>query len=326
MIKIVKGILFVTVFGVSMLSAEIIATPTSYDFGDVRINTTQQYDITLTNTGGSGEIIWGIDIIESDGIADEFWQENNCDILSAGNSCVITVYFRPTLGAYQTAIMSVVGTFGGSVDVQLAGTGTIDVSPTSLNFGEVYIGESKEYYVMVENTTDDVVLTINGITILGENSDDFHQTNNCGQLLPSGTCTVTVSFTPTSAGSKTAALSVSTNVPDLVATANVPLVGSGLTKSPEVQVNDIIEFIESGVLVGTGRGNSADKRINALKNMIEAAKDLIEIEATVEACEQLLSAYQLTDGDSTPPDFVSGDTADDLANMIQEVMESLVCT
>ena len=68
--------------------------------------------------------------------------------------------------------------------------------------------------------------------------------------------------------------------------------------------------------------------MNALKNMIETAGDLIDDGDIAEACVQLRDAYRKTDGltpPESPPDFVTGDSADDLAQMILDLMASLGC-
>ncbi|MBW2121929.1 MAG: hypothetical protein JRH07_08795, partial [Deltaproteobacteria bacterium] len=71
--------------------------------------------------------------------------------------------------------------------------------------------------------------------------------------------------------------------------------------------------------------NSAEKRLRALRNMIESAGDLIEEGDIEEACGQLRDAYRKTDGEPRPPDFVTGEAAGELAEMLQDLMEDLGC-
>ena len=77
--------------------------------------------------------------------------------------------------------------------------------------------------------------------------------------------------------------------------------------------------------MGEGPGRSADKRLNALRNMLEAAAELIDAGLYGLACEQLWDAYGKCDGDPRPPDFVSGAARAELAGMIQDVIDSLGC-
>ena len=62
--------------------------------------------------------------------------------------------------------------------------------------------------------------------------------------------------------------------------------------------------------------------------MIEAAGDLIEDGLIEEACQQLMDAYKKCDGlapPESPPDFVAGPHAAELAVMIQNLRISLGC-
>ena len=97
----------------------------------------------------------------------------------------------------------------------------------------------------------------------------------------------------------------------------------------EDPIEEILEFVEEsvedGTLTGEGPGKSADNRLNALINMLEEAQSLIEAGLYEEACGQLWSAYRKCDGESQPPDFVTGDAADDLAVMILLMMDELGC-
>ena len=96
---------------------------------------------------------------------------------------------------------------------------------------------------------------------------------------------------------------------------------------PSMGIEDVLEFIddsvEAGDLEGSGPGNSANGRLNALINMIETAGDLIADGLYEEAYQQLEDAYKKCDGQSPPPDFVEGDAAAELAEMILSLMEIL---
>jgi len=85
------------------------------------------------------------------------------------------------------------------------------------------------------------------------------------------------------------------------------------------------ESVADGTLEGDGPGNSADGRLNALRNILEMASDLINIGEIEDACEQLMVAKRKCDGESPPPDFVTGNAAEDLHNMILELMEAIGC-
>jgi len=98
---------------------------------------------------------------------------------------------------------------------------------------------------------------------------------------------------------------------------------------PEDPIEEILDFVdesvEDGTLSGDGPGHSGDTRLNALINMLEEAQSLIEAGLYEEACDQLWSAYRKCDGELRPPDFVTGDAAEVLADMILLMMDELGC-
>lgn len=55
--------------------------------------------------------------------------------------------------------------------------------------------------------------------VTGPDAMDFKVVDGCDELLPLGTCTVTVTFSPTSVGMKSASLSVSSSPGGLVMVA-----------------------------------------------------------------------------------------------------------
>ncbi|MGB5750053.1 MAG: hypothetical protein WBM69_23955 [Desulfobacterales bacterium] len=70
---------------------------------------------------------------------------------------------------------------------------------------------------------------------------------------------------------------------------------------------------------------SDNGRLNAIRNMLEMAGDLIAINDIEGACGQLNAASMKCDGESPPPDFVQGDAAEGLYNMILDLMAELGC-
>jgi len=98
---------------------------------------------------------------------------------------------------------------------------------------------------------------------------------------------------------------------------------------PSEQLDMILGFFDESVsnetLTGVGPGKSAKNRLNALRNMLEAAREHIGEGSIAEACQQLLDAYKKTDGNPKPPDFVTGEAASELANKIQALRANLGC-
>jgi hypothetical protein len=108
----------------------------------------------------------------------------------------------------------------------------ISVSSASLNFGSVPVGESSSTTLTATNSGS-ADLIIRQITISGANAVNFTtQNDRCTgtTLSPSQNCSLQVVFSPNSAGSKSATLSISSNDPD-TPTQTVSLSGSGTDSS-----------------------------------------------------------------------------------------------
>ena len=99
--------------------------------------------------------------------------------------------------------------------------------------------------------------------------------------------------------------------------------------SPLEQVDGtlrVIDYaIENGTLEGSGPGKSSNGRLGSLINMIENAGALFDNGFTSRACMQLRSAQQKTDGQTPPPDFVTGPAAAELEQLIQDMLDSMGC-
>ena len=99
------------------------------------------------------------------------------------------------------------------------------------------------------------------------------------------------------------------------------------TTSTIPEIDDILTFFYDSVadesLVGNGPGNSANGRLDSLRNMIEVSGKLINRGRIAGACQLLQVAYLRVDGNPNPPDFASGPATLELANMIQQLINSL---
>ena len=100
-------------------------------------------------------------------------------------------------------------------------------------------------------------------------------------------------------------------------------------KDVKLTIDAILSFFDQSVtdgsLTGYGNGNSANGRLNALRNMLEAVSDLIEIDDIEGACRQLRTASRKCDSALPPPDFVAGSAVSKLNDMILELMTELGC-
>jgi hypothetical protein len=147
------------------------------------------------------------------------------------------VTFTPTAAGSRSASLAVTdNAYGSPQTVGLTGTGvapptTINVSPTSLTFGQVGAGLTSTAQNVTLSNTGEGTLSISSITIGNSNTWpilNFAQTNDCGSSLAAGAkCDISVTFTPSGIGSFSASLVIADNAYGSPQT--VSLTGTGVT-------------------------------------------------------------------------------------------------
>jgi hypothetical protein len=105
----------------------------------------------------------------------------------------------------------------------------VTVAPTALNFGSVATGSTSAAQTATVSNPTGAAVPVTSIATTG----DFAQTNNCGSsIAANSSCTVSVTFTPTAAGSRTGTLTVNAG-----GTTTVSLSGTGTAPGPVLNAN-----------------------------------------------------------------------------------------
>jgi hypothetical protein len=220
---------------------KISVNPMSANFGSVKVSSTSARAITVKNTGTSDLTISNINITGPN--ASEFSQTSDCATVPPQGSCTITGTFAPTSMGSKSATLSISSNDpkNPTINVKLLGSAPppkISISARSVNFGSVQAGNiSSPKTVTIKNTgTSDLV--ISNISITGSNASEFTQTNDCTTVSAPGSCTIGGTFAPTSMGSKSATLTISSNDPKnrtlyvkLSGNATAPVPGTGVWDS-----------------------------------------------------------------------------------------------
>lgn len=185
-------------------------SPTTVKFGIQLVGTTSSpQTVTLNNIGSSSFNITGISA------TGDFAETNTCgNSLSAGSSCSINLTFTPTAGGPRTGTLTITDTVPGSPQtVSLTGTGAAaSLQPHKLSFAQQKVGTTSAAKTVTVTNLGTTTIAISSITITGTNPADFAETNNCGNALSGGkSCTVSVTFTPTATGLRSAQLKVVDN-------------------------------------------------------------------------------------------------------------------
>ena len=215
---------------VSAPAPDYSLSPASAAFGGQPLNLASTAQVvTLRSTGESTLSISSISLTGSN--PGQFSRGHDCPpTLPGGSTCTISVKFKPTSVGSKKANLTVVAADGaGTKQVPLTGTGVravMSASPTSLSFGNQPRGTVSAAKVVTIANTGTVVLPILSVTIGGSNPGQFKQTHNCPAQVPvGGNCTVSVTFRPTSRGSKSATLRIAPG--GGASTKSVTLTGNG---------------------------------------------------------------------------------------------------
>ncbi len=134
-------------------------------------------------------------------ITGNFGQKNTCSTLAVGATCQILVMFKPKQTGPLTGTLTITDTDVTSPQViSLQGTGS-EVSITNskypgVNLGTTYVDSQSTATVVLSNYGA-LPLPITSVATVG----DYSQTNTCGSSVAAGgSCTITVTFSPTTAG------------------------------------------------------------------------------------------------------------------------------
>ncbi|WP_183095880.1 choice-of-anchor D domain-containing protein [Nocardioides stalactiti] len=219
-------------------AAEVSLSTSALTFGPATPGpTSETKNVTVTNTGTESVVVGSPAISGADKAY--FWANQTCGggvsgtkTLAPGQACAIGVTFTaPVVGA-RTGTLSIPNTAGDALTVALSATTLmpdIDITAPSA-FAATAVGDTSVKVVTV-SSTGDLPLEVGHATVSGANANQFAVISDDCTLaspVPDGdTCTVTVRFRPTSAGTKSATLSVPSNAG---AAATVPL--SGPTGDP----------------------------------------------------------------------------------------------
>jgi len=173
---------------------------------------------TVTNTGTAAVVISSIALNGNN--ASDFSQNNTCGAsIAAGANCAITTIFAPSHFGPSSAQTTITDNTRGSPHaISLSGVGLTSgpnatLSATSLTFGgSQLVGTASSALSVTLTNYGTTALNITSITA----TTNFAESDNCqgSALISAASCTINVTFTPTSAGNVTGTISVTDNASD----------------------------------------------------------------------------------------------------------------
>ncbi|WP_158944506.1 choice-of-anchor D domain-containing protein [Granulicella sp. S190] len=193
---------------------------------------------------------------------------SSAGMLAQGSSCGLSVEFEPvTVGnitgsivltdnslnapsPYVTQTISLVGTA-----IAATNTGSLTIAPTTQTFPAILVGSTSSALTStITNTTNQAIYLSSGSLT---DAIDFTQTSNCAIISANGgTCTVTFTFTPQSAGPLTSTYSIhDLNHPASPLTVVLSAIGNAVTTSaPQASLSPATADFGS---ITTGAASSA---------------------------------------------------------------------
>ena len=220
-----------SVVAVLLQTPQITISPTNVTFvPQIKDTQSPAQTVTLTYTGGPPLAFYSFNSTTN------FSETNNCPlypvVMETGASCTVNVYFKPSTSGSLSGSLSIADNVTGISNpqiVSLSGTGEAPlagVSTSSLTFGNQLVGKTLGPQAVTLSNTGSSALTITSIAV----SNGFSQTNTCGSsVAANSTCTISVSFAPTTSGAANGTLTVTDNSGETAgSTQTVSLSGTGI--------------------------------------------------------------------------------------------------
>jgi hypothetical protein len=226
----------------------ILINPMVLNFGLQPLNVTSpQRFVTVTNTG---QVALTISTIVPGGanLGDfAFPLPNvtppgppcvNGTVLQPNGICALTVQFTPSAAGPRSATITLTDdspVAGSTQVITLQGTGavpTISLSTNSINFGGIAPNTTSLPQTVTVTNTGLAPLSINNSSLGGTNPGNFSLAGTTcidTSVRPNASCTISVTFTPTSVNTFNASVSITSNASN--GTQTVTLTGSGAVVS-----------------------------------------------------------------------------------------------
>jgi hypothetical protein len=225
--------LSVPLSGSGVPPGSLTATASSLSFGTVQVGDSQTLSETLTNSGGSSVTVTQANVT---GTGFSITGLTLPLTLSPGQSFTFGAVFTPTSGGSASGNIAVVSNASNpNLAISMSGSGALagqlTITPGTLSFGSVVLGQSKSMTTTLNATGSSVVVSSASV-----GSSEFAVGGPSLPLtIPSGqSASFSVTFTPQTSGTASAGASFVSNATN--STAQVSLTGSG-TPPPQHSVN-----------------------------------------------------------------------------------------
>jgi hypothetical protein len=147
----------------------------------------------------------------------------------------------------------------GAMTIPASASATVSFAPASLTFAAQDVGTTSAAQTITATNNGDQSLFFNNVATSGNTLDFTIGTDDCigNVLAPGGSCSISVTFSPTATGTRTANVVYTDNAPN--SPQVVPLTGTGTGTNPPLTINDQFFTCTSGVCdIGAGQNVFVD--------------------------------------------------------------------
>ncbi len=254
-----------------------VQAPGSVDIGNVKVGTTSSGTaVQVTNTGNQPLLVTGATATDNTTGAGFNVASNGCsDPVDPGDNCTISVSVSPTITGALSGVLSISSNDPNSpTAVSLTATGTVPQASVdaSVSF-ETPRNVPLNQDVTLTNTGD-AELDVDHATLAGDATFTKSGTGNCGgaQLQHNQSCSVPITFLPTTAGTSTATLTFtdddgsvagSTQVVELQGNALLPGIQAtpNSVSFPDVSLGRITD-VTHVIITNSGHANLTISRLH----------------------------------------------------------------
>lgn len=210
---------------------DIAVTPVSHDYGIVPLGTSAYQTFVVRNEGTGSLMVLSTALGGPNANQFSIVSGRAPFALPPGGSRNLVISFNPTQQGTKAASLLILSndpderafyvTLAGSVSVP-----DIEVTPASLDFGNVTVGSSASRTLVVRNRgTAPLILNLFGLD--GHQLQFSYNSGTLAILAPGESGSIEVFFHPSTAGTKTATFVIHSNDPDEVS-VQIPLSGAGV--------------------------------------------------------------------------------------------------
>ncbi len=265
----------VTLVGAPEPAPDIDLFPTTLAYGSVMIGSSSTLGATISNVGTADLVLDALGVVGTS----EFTLavDPSFQTLAPNASTTVEVTYTPVDAGSDTAAVEIPSNDPDENPIFLTLDGAelpvpdIVVDPTSIDFGQLDVGQTSTHSVFVDNIGN-ANLDVTGVTLSGSTDFSINAANLPGVLVPFGQATVYVTYLQTDAVDDAATLTFVSNDPD-EPTVDVTLWGESMPH-PDIAVDPLI------VDFGGVRMNTSEFEWVTISNVGDADLEIYNCQAS----------------------------------------------